>query len=125
MWNHKGNSGAYRVWSNRYTPSGGWSAVDDPIENNALDALQLALAVDPQGNATAVWKEGFFQTDPKAIWANRYTPSGGWGAPVLIGTEDADHARYPQVAVDPDGNATAVWSESDGTRYNIWANRYE
>jgi hypothetical protein len=30
----------------------------------------------------------------------------------------------PQVAIDADGNAVAVWHQSDGTRTNIWSNRY-
>jgi hypothetical protein len=29
------------------------------------------------------------------------------------------------VAMDDNGNAIAVWSQSDGTRNNIWANRYK
>jgi hypothetical protein len=30
----------------------------------------------------------------------------------------------PQIAVDSVGNAIAVWNQSDGTRNNIWANRF-
>jgi hypothetical protein len=47
-----------------------------------------------------------------------------WGSPVLIETDNAGDARYPQIAVDSSGNALAVWAQSDGTRFNIWANRY-
>jgi hypothetical protein len=28
------------------------------------------------------------------------------------------------VAADAAGNAVAVWRQYDGTRYNIWANRF-
>ena len=31
----------------------------------------------------------------------------------------------PQIAVDADGNAIAVWYQFDSARYNIWAARYE
>lgn len=29
-----------------------------------------------------------------------------------------------EIGVDPNGNAVAVWYQYDGTRNNIWANRY-
>ena len=58
------------------------------------------------------------------IWANRFTPAAGWGVAELIET-GAYTAAFPQVAVDPDGNAVAVWEQSDGIRSNIWANRFE
>ncbi len=52
-----------------------------------------------------------------------HTPS--WGTAVLIETDNAGSAYSPQIAVDAGGNAWAVWEQSDGTRYSIWANRYE
>ena len=49
--------------------------------------------------------------------------NSGWGTAQLIET-DAEIAAAPQVAVDGSGNAVAVWEQYDGTRYNIWSNRY-
>ena len=46
-----------------------------------------------------------------------------WGSATLIETDTGD-AQYPQVALDTVGNGLAVWQQSDGTRNNIWANRY-
>jgi|GEM_PF-6480718 len=43
---------------------------------------------------------------------------------VLIETDDAGSAYYPEIGFDSQGNAMAVWSKSDGTRCNIWARRY-
>ena len=48
----------------------------------------------------------------------------GWGLPELIETDDADDADNPQVAIDANGNALAVWYQDDGMRTNIWSNRY-
>ena len=59
------------------------------------------------------------------MWANRYLPGSGWGTAELIETEDLGDAEFPQIAVDPDGNAIAVWYQDDGTRINVWANRLE
>src|SRR5713226_5301863 len=52
------------------------------------------------------------------------TPSKAWGTAQLIETDNAGDAFYPQIAVDAGGNATAVWTQFDGTRNNIWANRF-
>lgn len=59
-----------------------------------------------------------------------YSKYGGatpkaWGRAVLIETDNTRDAYYPQIACDGSGNAIAVWRQDDGTRYNIWANRFE
>lgn len=41
-----------------------------------------------------------------------------------IETDDISSATLPQIAIDNNGNAIAVWSQSDGTRFNILANYY-
>src|SRR3972149_4464477 len=56
--------------------------------------------------------------------ANRYVAGVAWGTPVYVETDDAGNAAYPQVDADTAGNAVAVWHQSDGTRTNIWSNRY-
>jgi len=44
----------------------------------------------------------------------------GWGAPVLIETDDIWSAQDPSIAMDNAGNAIVVWEGVD----SIWANRY-
>ena len=92
--------------------------------DNAGDASSRPqVAIDTNGNALAVWR----QSDGTRynIWANRYTAGTGWGTAALIETDNAGNAFDPQVAIDTNGNALAVWQQYDGTRYNIWANRYQ
>jgi len=109
------------IWSNRYTPTGGWGAAE-LIETLAGTSAASQVAVDPNGNAVAVWQH--FDGADQNLWSNRYTPTGGWGAAELIETDSAGGVSAAQVAVDPNGNAVAVWSQDDGTRFNIWSNRY-
>jgi hypothetical protein len=119
---HQSDGTRTNIWANRFTPSAGWGAAE-PIEtDNAGGASSAQVAVDPNGNAVAVWH----QSDGTRfnIWANRFTPTAGWGAAELIETDNAGTAMFPQVAVDPNGNAIVVWYQSDGTRFNIWANRF-
>jgi len=121
---------SYSVRANRYTPSAGWGmAVLIEIDDTG-SAGRPQVAVDPSGNAVAVWEH--YDGSSRSIWSNRYTPSAGWGTAVLIETDDTSSSNnhptqwhYPQVAVDPNGNATAVWRQSDGTRFDIWSNRFE
>jgi hypothetical protein len=48
-----------------------------------------------------------------------------FGTAALIETDNAGGAHAPQIAFDASGNALAVWYQSDGTRDNIWSNRYQ
>ncbi|MCF6323125.1 MAG: hypothetical protein L3J89_02175 [Gammaproteobacteria bacterium] len=93
------------------------------IENNDTGlASTPQITIDTVGNAIAVWAQS--DGTRTSIWTNRYTAGGTWGNPELIETDDAGNAVTPQIAVDGSGNALAVWSQSDGDRNNIWANRY-
>jgi hypothetical protein len=110
------------VWANRYAAGSGWGTATLIETDNAGDAYGAQVAVDGSGDAVAVW----FQNDGSRfnIWANRYGARSGWGGAELIETDNVGHAQSPQVTVDGSGNAVAVWTQSDGAQYNIWANRY-
>ena len=45
-----------------------------------------------------------------------------WQGAALLETDNAGNAFSPQIAVDASGNALTVWTQSEGTRDNIWAN---
>ena len=93
-----------------------WRTAELIETQNTGDADFPQVAVDPGGNAIAVWVQ---QDGPQEnVWANQYVAGAGWGTAELIETGDG-YARYPQVAVDPTGNAVCVWSKHDGTRENI------
>ena len=110
------------VWSNHNAPSGAWGNAQRIEADNAGDAANPQVALDPSGNAVAVWQQSDGTRDN--VWSNRYTPSDGWGTAELIEADNAGDATLPQVAMDAGGNAVAVWQQWDGTRSNIWSNRY-
>jgi hypothetical protein len=111
----------YNIWSRRYEPASGWSApVQIEADPNNAESAQIAVSAD--GSAIAVWEQSN-GTRP-VIWANRYAPSTGWLTPSRIQSDVTGDGFFPQVAIDANGNATAVWHQTDGTRYNIWAARY-
>ena len=112
----------FNVWANRFTPAAGWGVAELLETDNANSAGESQVALDPNGNAVAVWQQA--DATRFNIWANRFTPTGGWGVAELLETDDVGNALEPQAALDPNGNAVAVWAQSDGTRNNIWANRF-
>lgn len=118
---HQVSAGRASVWGNRLTPGVGGGVPTLLETDDTGDASFPDVAVEKGGSATAVWMQN---VSVFSIFASRFEPGRGWGRPVLIETDDAGHAYYPFVAVDAVGNAIAVWSQSDGTRQNVWANRY-
>ncbi len=89
--------------------------------DNAGNASIPQVAMNPSGNAIAVW----YQSDgvQTNIWANSYVPGSGWGTANMIETNPGN-AGSPQVSVDYEGRAVAVWEQDDGITLNVWANRY-
>jgi hypothetical protein len=80
------------------------------------------VVLSESGSAIAVWFQ--YNDTCMDIWSNRYDVNKGWGVAQLIETNDSGRADDPQVAIDSHGNAIAVWCQSDGVRWNIYANRY-
>jgi probable HAF family extracellular repeat protein len=116
------NATAWHIWSNRYVVGTGWETATLVETDNVNSAFHPQIAVDPSGNAVAVWDQNNGKVD--SIWANHYVPGTGWGIATLIEFDDLSYARYPQIAVDQSGNAIAVWQQSYGGDNNILANRY-
>ena len=70
----------------------------------------------------AVWQQ--FDGTFDNIVANRYSAATRqWGTPIIVDNLDSD-AYSPQIAVDRNGNAFAVWEQFDGTEYSVFSNRY-
>ena len=114
----------FNIWANRFSAAtSSWGTAALIETDNAGNALNPQIAFDAGGNALAVWH----QTDGTRtnIWANRFTAAtSSWGTAALIETDNFGGAFDPQIAFDASGNALAVWRQSDGTRSNIWANRF-
>ena len=116
-----------KIWANRYTAGTGWGTAA-LIEWGGSNAGSQQVAFDSTGNAIAVWQQ--FDGTHYHIWSNRYTVNVGWGGfPAIIQTDSTGgstaDATVPRIAIDINGNALAVWAQTDGGSFaNIWANRY-
>ncbi len=105
----------------RREDNGAWDGAQLLETDNMGSAGFARVAMDPQGNAMAIWEQ-YGRTRTK-IWSNRYVPGRGWGLAQLVETNDAS-AFVPQIALDGEGNALAVWVQGDGAEFGIWANRW-
>jgi hypothetical protein len=113
----------YNIKSSRYTAGTGWGPAAFLETDSAGDAGSPQIAFDASGNALAVWSKS--DGTRLNIWSRRYTTGSGWGTAGLIETDNAGDANAPQIALGANGNALAVWYQSDGTRTNIWSNRFQ
>jgi hypothetical protein len=107
---------AVAVWSRSNGPNhivqsatrpagGGWGA---PLDLSApgADAKGPQVAVDGAGHFVAVWSSS---TGPStaAVQSATGLPGGAWGGPDNLSTSGRND--QPQIAVDPRGDAVAVW----------------
>ena len=114
---------APRVMASRFTPESGWDTAT-PIESTAApdDVHEPSVAVDGDGNAVAVWRRS--GASP-AVAAAHYDEATGWGDPTRIDTDQPGVPREARgVALDPNGNAIAIWIREEQEESAVLANRY-
>ena len=113
----------FNIWANRFSSSTGWGTATLIETSNGGDASSPQIAIDAQGDALAVWQQ-VDSLGVTSIYANRFTQAtSSWGNAVTIETGGGS-ASTPDIAMDGVGNALVVWSQSDGLRTHIWANRF-
>ena len=88
--------------------TGAWSGVRDLVTHDAIFA-SIAIACDPAGNAMAV-----FALDDDLFWAWYVAATDHWTGP---GRFSSGGGGNPDVAMDADGNAIAVWVHSSGVTF--------
>lgn len=112
------------IWSSRYAVTReDWGVVMRLDGNDSEGSTRPRVAMDAGGSAVVLWTQPH-GTQP-SIWSNRYTPSLGWGVSELIEFHDGGRAVWPEVAMDPNGEAVAVWSQRVGAKDEIYSNRLE
>jgi hypothetical protein len=101
------NVGVYGVQTASRPRGGTWTTVDlaqGEIFNTP------AIAVDKEGDATAVWQQ--HEGSGWIVTSASRAAGGAWSEPVALSTPAHD-SWDPQVAVDPSGSATALWSRAE------------
>lgn len=119
VWNQEvsGTSELWVVKASRRPAAGTWST-PTTLSAAGQEAVLPQVAIDPQGNAVAVWDYLIHEgtNDEYVVKIQAVTGSAGtWSAPVELTAEaTSEELPSPQVAIDPNGNAVAVWERSEG-----------
>jgi uncharacterized protein YheU (UPF0270 family) len=82
------------------------------------------VAMDNNGNAIIVWKQ--VDGNVSQVFKSEYR-NGQWTHPADLSDNislDGYSAKYPQVAMDDNGNAIIVWQQSDGSNEQIFKSEY-
>lgn len=112
------SDGANTIVQGAIRPAGGvWQAPVD-LSATGQKALGPQVAIDPQGDATAVWQR---PNGTNTIVQAATLPAGGvWQAPIDLSAVGQD-AFNPELALDAQGNGTAIWQRSNGATYIVQA----
>jgi hypothetical protein len=116
VWWTRADGSNDRVESAFRPRSGVWSSPDilsDPLRHS----YRPEVAIDPEGNAVAVWVR-YDADDANTEWVQsaRRPAHGSWSP---LATLSEHHALDAHVALDDDGNALAVWTRYNGTNHTV------
>jgi hypothetical protein len=121
VWNRDSTGGRHVVQGATRAADSDWQTPVD-LSVSGRDATSAQVGVDPRGNAIALWQR---HDGASYVVQGAVRPSGAiWQAPVDLSAVGRD-AADPQLAIDPQGNATAVWWRSDGTHDIVQAAGYD
>jgi PASTA domain len=117
LWTRYGN-GSNGVVQESARPAGGEWGAPENLSAIDEDAGGPQIALDPAGNAIAVWlrREGI----NSVVQAAARPAGGAWGAPQDLSADGQD-ADVPQVALDQAGEAVAVWERLNGSNFIVQA----
>ena len=101
----------FTAQSSTRATDGTWSTPVD-LSPAGSPAKTTDVAVDPAGNATAVWVAG------STVQAASRPAGGTWGTPAQLSSTAGPRAN-PRVVVDPTGTATAAWGSFAGGVYGV------
>ena len=92
------------------------------IDAGTGDAFRTNIAFDPYGNAMAVFEQ--YTDGFSRIYANQFLfNKNGWQRPVIIDAGPSN-AYVSRVAFNQSGDAIAIFKQSDGSIYRIYANHF-
>lgn len=83
--------------------------------------MSSQIAVDPSGDAIAIWRGAGAQTG--IHWSRYDADTMTWRASAMLDPQGGSANHPPAVAVDAAGNAIAVWA--DWVSDDLWSRRYD
>ena len=107
------------------TTSGSETVVNTTIANNQQ---RPAVAIDASGNYLVAWESIHQDGDGYGIYAQAYNNAGAaQTSEFLINSTTSNDQRFPDVAMDSDGDVVVAWQsyDQDGGSWGIYFQRYD
>jgi hypothetical protein len=117
VWTRLPGSGGPLILEAATRPAGGgWSA---PVQLSQAGEQPLSpkVVVNPDGDAAVVWV-GFGNGSKEVVRAATRPAGGVWSEPVALSDVNG-YSSEPDIAIDPQGNATAVWTTGPQFEYGF------
>jgi hypothetical protein len=130
VWTQRTDTALSTILCRKFIPDTGWQAPQSV--GTGYSARTPRIAADSFGNVFAAWQQydpdDIYPGDAK-IYASRFTAASGWSAQRQL-KNTLGGADAPDLAVDPSGRATVMWSQSTGStngliRYGVFSSRFE
>ncbi len=96
-----------------YRPRGGAWQPTVPLDAPTVQTAAPDVVIDGKGRAVAAWAES--AGSGSRVYSSARGVDGTWSNPVAISAADATTSITPQLALEGNGDVTAVWSRSLGT----------
>lgn len=121
VWRQADDNHDYHILANKYDGIA-WGTPEILSDETQGVVNGQDMAYSKGGNAIVAW----IQPDgtDRNIWACRYDGTL-WGAPELITSIEEENAYLPQIALNESGVAIITWVQSEGIRFNVWANKFD
>jgi len=113
--------GTSDLLASQYAPGQGWT-MSEFVDSGDGPVFTASVAMDRSGTAFLVWSQ-YDEFGDSQIQSSRWTGPGGWSVPENISGQTR-FAHVPQIAVREDGEAVAVWRESDQWGSGIYSNSF-
>jgi PKD domain len=112
----KSSDGTHPVIESASRPAGGSWGESKEISEAGQDASEPQVAVDPAGDAVAIWHR---YDGSNFVIQSSFKPAGGAWRPPIDLSREGQSADEPKVAIDAGANAVAAWRRYDGSNYLI------
>jgi hypothetical protein len=112
------------VWSSN-SSKGRWAAAQRLDMGQHGIASQPHLAMNKQGQACVIWEQ--FLCTRYIIWACKFEPAVGWSLArrvETLGNYPHSYPTYPQITIDTQGQAVALWLRTESGRSYMWTSQY-